>query len=247
MNPTCAVLLIGDELLSGRTEDANMNHIALEMGKIGVRLKEVRVVPDEEDEIIEAVNALRQKYSYVFTTGGIGPTHDDITMKCIAKAFGVDIYRDETVAQAFRDMYGENVKEAVFQMAEFPVGAELIPNTETTAPGFRMENVFVMAGIPRVMRVMLSVIIPQLEKGKVVESKHVDILAGESKVSKEFEEIQVRYHGVVSLGSYPFKHEGVFCTSLVLRSDDNEALHNAFSEVESMLGELGIERFTKAI
>jgi molybdenum cofactor synthesis domain-containing protein len=245
MNPTCSIILIGDELLSGRTEDANMHHIACEMAKIGVRLQEVRVIPDDEDEIIETLNTLRKKYTYVFTTGGIGPTHDDITAACVAKAFGVEIYRDESVVEQFQQRVDYKVREATLKMADFPVGSELIPNPLTTAPGFRMENVFVMAGIPKVMRIMLEEIIPQLETGDVIQSKHVDILAGESKISFHFEAIQNRYEKTVSLGSYPFRHEGEYCTSLVLRSDDAKLLIAAFNDVEAMLIDLKIEKHPK--
>jgi molybdenum cofactor synthesis domain-containing protein len=242
MNPTCALILIGDELLSGRTEDANMNHIACEMARVGVRLQEVRVIPDDEEVIIETLNTLRKAYTYVFTTGGIGPTHDDITTLCVAKAFGVEIYRDEKIVELFKQRRGSKTNEATFKMADFPVGCELIPNDISTAPGFRMDNVFVMAGIPKIMREMLKFVVPLLEKGAVVQSKHVDVLAGESMVSKEFEAIQNKYGKTVSLGSYPFKHEEHFCTSLVLRSDDESQLNAAFSDVEAMIHKLGIEK-----
>lgn len=244
MNPTCSIILIGDELLSGRTEDANMNHIACEMAKIGIRLEEVRVIPDDEGVIIKTLNTLRKKYTYVFTTGGIGPTHDDITTECVAKAFGVEIYRDESVVELFKQRHGNEIRDTVFKMADFPVGAETIPNDISTAPGFKMDNVFVMAGIPNIMRVMLQEIIPHLENGPVVQSLQVDILAGESQISLPFEEIQNKYNKAVSLGSYPFKHDGKYCTSLVLRSDDEGLLSNAFSDVESMLQVLSIEKIT---
>ncbi len=240
MNPTCSIILIGDEILSGRTKDENLNYIACEMVKIGIRLQEVRVILDDENAIIETVNALRKKYTYVFTTGGIGPTHDDITMQSIAKAFKVGTYKDEKIVKQFKQSYGETISEATFKMAEFPIGAELIPNTVTTAPGFKMENVFVMAGIPKVMQIMLKEVLPYLKHGKIVKSKHVDILAGESTISLGFEKIQNKYAGKVSLGSYPFKKDDKYCTSLVLRSDDEELLNSAFNDVKNMLSDLSI-------
>jgi len=239
-NPTCAVILIGNEILSGRTADANLNHIARKMSEIGIVLEEARVIADVKRTIVETVNELREKYTYVFTTGGIGPTHDDITAISIAKAFDVPIVRDEETATLFRKNYGENISEATFKMADFPKGAQLVRNVITVAPGFYIGNVFAFAGIPRVMQAMLQAVIPLLEKGEDIYTKSIDVLAGESKISESFENIQNRYR-TLDLGSYPFKVGGIFGTSLVIRGNDKENVEAAFGEVQSMLKEMNVE------
>lgn len=239
-NPTCALILIGDEILSGRTPDANMNHLARRMSDLGIRFKECRVIPDNKQMIVDTVNELRAKYTYVFTTGGIGPTHDDITVESIAAAFGVAVEKDAGTAKAFEEHFGDRVNDALLKMAHFPAGAELIPNTLSIAPGFRMENVYSLAGVPKIMRVMLEAIVPNLKRGSEVFSKSVDVFAGESIISKGFEEVQRQYVDV-DLGSYPFRHEGQGCTSLVMRSDNTTALDNAYKDVISLLNNLGVE------
>lgn len=236
--PTCAVLLIGDELLSGRTQDANFNHIAVRMGEIGIHMKEARIVPDNEYEIIEALKALKEKYTYVFTTGGIGPTHDDITVQTLARLFQVPVLRDEKTYQAFKDYYKEDLKEATLKMAHFPKGAELIANPMSIAPGFRMENIYCMAGIPAIMRVMLEAVIPTLDTGKVMLSKSIDVYTGESTISKDFESLQEKYPRA-ELGSYPFRNEaGKPCTSLVIRTTDPHTLESAYTDIKTMLKHL---------
>lgn len=239
-SPTCAVILIGNELLSGRTPDANFNVIARRMKDLGIIMKECRVIADHKRTIIETINELREKYSYVFTTGGIGPTHDDITTACVAEAFGVPICRDSGTEKAFRDHYGDRVKEATFQMADFPEGARLIPNAISIAPGFVMGNVFVMAGIPRVMQAMLDSIVPMLERGEEIYTQSVDVFAAESEISLRFEEIQNEFMNV-DLGSYPFKVGDRFGTSLVGQSTDKESLDKAFTKVRNLINELGVE------
>lgn len=239
-NPTCALVLIGNELLSGRTEDANMNHFARRMNDIGVRFLECRVIPDDKSVIVNTLRELKEKHTYVFTTGGIGPTHDDITVDCIASLFQVPIERDVKTVAAFEKHYGERMNDGILKMADFPKGADLIANPLSIAPGFRMENVYCMAGVPKIMRVMLEAIVPTLQKGDEVFSKSVDVFAGESIISKEFEAVQSVYKDV-ELGSYPFLHEGKGATSLVVRSDNTEALESAYKQVISFLDKLGVE------
>ena len=166
---TAAVLVIGDEILSGRTKDKNIGYIADHLTAIGIQLKDVRIVPDEETEIVGAVNALRARYTYVFTTGGIGPTHDDITSDCIAKAFGVAIDVDPRALAIMKPAYekrGLEMTPARLRMARLPQGSELVQNSISTAPGFKLDNVIVMAGIPSIMQVMLDAVTPQLKTGR---------------------------------------------------------------------------------
>lgn len=239
-NPTCAVILIGNELLTGRTPDENMNHIARRMADIGVRFEECRVIPDVKETIVNTLNELRKKYTYVFTTGGIGPTHDDITVECVAYAFQVPVERDDATAKAFEVHFKGRTNEAMLKMAHFPKGAELIPNPLSIAPGFCMENVYCMAGVPKIMRAMLEAVVPNLKKGTEVFTKNIDVFVGESIISKGFECIQ-RQYAEVELGSYPFRHEGKGATSLVMRSDNTTALENAYNEVISLLNNLDVE------
>jgi molybdenum cofactor synthesis domain-containing protein len=239
-NPTCALALIGNELLSGRTEDANMNHFARRMADLGIRFLECRVIPDDQDVIIQTLNELRKNHTYVFTTGGIGPTHDDITVECVARMFQVPVERHTKTAEAFYEHYGERMNDSVLKMADFPKGADLIANPLSIAPGFKMENVYCMAGVPKIMRIMLEAIAPTLRKGTEVFSKSIDVFAGESIISKDFEAVQKDYKDV-ELGSYPFRHEGLGATSLVMRSDNMPSLENAYQEVISFLDKLEVE------
>ncbi len=239
-NPTCAVLLIGDELLSGRTEDANLNYIAKKMTSHGVDLKECRIVADELDAIIPALNELRAKYTYVFTTGGIGPTHDDITVEAVAYAFGLDIYRDESVVKAFHDRKGGLVNENTLKMADFPVGSTLIPNNVSVAPGFNVENVYSFAGIPSIMRSMLDGVMPTLESGAEVISKSITSFAGESRISDQFEAIQNAYPHL-SLGSYPSTQDDKWCTTLVVSGKEEADVAAAFGKVVAMIHDTKIE------
>ena len=237
-SPTAAVLLIGNELLSGRTADANMNHIARRMTDIGVALRECRVVRDEEMEIIEALNALRNRYTYVFTTGGIGPTHDDITVQTVAKAFNVAVQRHQPTVEKMKEYYGDRATDATFKMADFPEGSTLIENPESVAPGFRLGNVFCMAGIPRIMQVMLEAAIPQLQRGDTIHSKALDVMAPESKISAPLEEIQSRYPAL-DIGSYPFRVDNQHGTSLVVRGTDASQVERAYQAIAGMVDELG--------
>ena len=234
--PTAAVLLIGDEILSGRTKDKNLGFIADYLVSLGIDLKEARCVADDEDDIVAAVNALRARYTYVFTTGGIGPTHDDITADAIAKAFGVSIGHHpravDVLTRYFKEI-GREPNEARMRMARVPLGATLIENAVSKAPGFRIENVFVMAGVPKVMNAMMDAIAPTLEKGVPMQSRTVALQGGEGDVAKPLGEIQARYTDVF-IGSYPFEGATGFATNLVVRSRNLEALARAEAEVKAI-------------
>ena len=234
--PTAAVLLIGDEILSGRTKDRNLGFIADYLFALGIDLKEARVVADVEAEIVAAVNALRARYSYVFTTGGIGPTHDDITADAMAKAFGVAInHHPDAVATllAYFKEIGREPNEARLRMARVPKGATLIDNPVSKAPGFQIGNVFVMAGVPKIMQAMLEQVAPRLAKGVPMQSRSIEVLGGEGDLAKPLGEIQSRYPTVI-IGSYPFQSVSGFAASLVLRSRDFPALDAAEAEVKAM-------------
>ena len=237
---TAAVLLIGDEILSGRTKDANSGWIAERLTEMGIDLKEIRVVPDDEPVIVDALNALRARYTYVFTTGGIGPTHDDITADAVAKAFGVGIdYHPDAVA-ALREIFTEDrLNEARLRMARIPFGSDLIVNELSKAPGFRIGNVHVMAGVPKIMQSMFRAIAPGLETGPKMLSETILANAKEGDVGTPLGEIQKR-HPDVSIGSYPFQDEKGYNTNLVIRSRSAEALAAARAEVEAMLEEVRV-------
>ena len=234
---TAALCVIGDEILSGRTKDKNIGYIADQLTAIGIQLKEVRVVPDEEPEIVAAVNALRTRYTYVFTTGGIGPTHDDITADAIAKAFGVGIDVDEralTPMKAYFERRGVELTPARLRMARIPVGAELVENSVSIAPGFMLGNVVVMAGIPSIMQVMLDAATKYLRTGKKMLSAALDLHRPEGEIAGMFEDLQKRYPDV-PMGSYPFIRDGKPGTQLVLRSTDAARLADAENELKVLL------------
>jgi molybdenum cofactor synthesis domain-containing protein len=234
MVPTAAVVLIGDEILSGRTKDRNLGYIADFLTAHGIDLKEARVVPDVADDIAAAVNELRPRHTYVFTTGGIGPTHDDITADAVAQAFGVAIDHDPRAVAILRAHYEPAMlNEARMRMARIPKGAELIVNRISKAPGFRLGNVFVMAGVPQIMQAMLEEIGPSLVKGEPMQARTVTARMGEGDLAKPLKEIQDRYPEVV-IGSYPFEEQGRFGSHLVLRSRNLEALKAALLDTEAM-------------
>ena len=219
-----SLVLIGDEILSGRTEDKNLAYLAKWLGKLGISLSEVRVVLDDEDAIISAVNSLRKKYDYVFTTGGIGPTHDDITTECIAKAFGVEAKIDDDALEKMETyLDGKELTEPLLKMLHIPEGGELIYSPATKAPGYKIENVFVMAGIPKIMQGMLEGMYDYLESGDIVNSRSHEILVGESFFAEELTQIQDQFSNV-AVGSYPFSRDGVYGATIVLRSTDESAL-----------------------
>ena len=234
--PTAAVLLIGDEILSGRTKDKNLGFIADYLVSLGIDLKEARCVADDEDDIVAALNALRARYTYVFTTGGIGPTHDDITADAVAKAFQVPIGHHPRALEILLDYFkeiGREPNEARLRMARVPQGATLIENAVSKAPGFRMENVFVMAGVPKIMQAMMEAIAPGLERGVPMQSRTITLLGGEGDVAKPLGEIQDRYTDVF-IGSYPFEGATGFSTNLVVRSRVPASLEQAETEVKAL-------------
>lgn len=239
---TAAILVIGDEILSGRTQDTNTNHIARFLGAMGIDLRECRVVPDVEEEIMAALNALRARYTYVFTTGGIGPTHDDITADAVAKAFGVGIdYHPEAMAlMAARYKNPEDFNEMRKRMARIPDTATLIKNSVSTAPGFQIGNVFVMAGVPMVMKAMLEELSPRLKRGAIVQVATIEAHLPEGQIAAALAQIQSG-HKTVSVGSYPFYREGGPGTQLVVRGRDAAEVEAAASEIEAAVRIEGVE------
>jgi len=233
---TAAILVIGDEILSGRTKDKNIGYIAEYLTAIGVDLREVRVVPDVEAEIVAALNALRHRYTYIFTTGGIGPTHDDITADCVAKAFGVPIdYDSRAVALLQQRFKGPDLNEARMRMTRIPQGADLVTNKVSLAPGFWIGNVIVMAGVPTIMQAMLDEVGPKLKTGKQMLSESVRADAREGDIGTELGEV-AKAHPDVTIGSYPFfDDKSGPNTNVVVRSRDPEKLAAAKQAVEMML------------
>ena len=236
---TAAILVIGDEILSGRTKDKNIGYIAEYLTKAGIDLREVRVVPDDETEIVAAVNGLRARYTYLFTTGGIGPTHDDITADCVARAFGVSIDVDpRAVEMLLLRMKREDLNEARLRMARIPAGAVLIENPISRAPGFRIENVIVMAGVPAIMQAMLDNVVPTLTKGIPVTARTVDATGlPEGLYAAGLAAIAAR-HPDVSIGSYPSYSPGGFTNQIIARGRDLAVLNGVVTEIEAMLDSL---------
>ena len=235
---TAALLVIGDEILSGRTKDKNIGYIAEYLTNMGIDLKEVRVVPDEEPEIVTTLNALRARYTYVFTTGGIGPTHDDITAECVAKAFGVSIdYHPEAVrimTERVAQTSGQ-MNEARMRMTRIPAGAELVLNKVSAAPGFWLGNVIVMAGVPHIMQVMLDFVAPRLKTGAKMLSELVQADCREGDIGTELGQV-AKAHPEVIIGSYPFQDTRLGGnTHLVMRARDAQKLAAAKADVEAML------------
>lgn len=237
---TAAILIIGNEILSGRTQDTNTSWIAEHLTVLGIQLVEGRIVPDEEKEIIGALNALREKADYVMTTGGIGPTHDDITAESVAKAFGLELEINDDALQMMIDHYGDKkeITPARKKMAMIPKGARLIYNPVSGAPGFQIENVFVMAGVPKIMQAMFDEIKNLMAHGKPLVSRTVTCNLAESQIAEGLSAIQDKYPDV-SIGSYPHYRGGVLGLSLVLRSIDNEPLDLATDNVIELIGSLG--------
>ncbi|WP_112664506.1 competence/damage-inducible protein A [Microvirga flavescens] len=240
---TAALLVIGDEILSGRTKDKNIGYIADYLTAIGIDLSEVRIVPDMEDEIAAAVNALRQRYTYLFTTGGIGPTHDDITADSIAKAFGVAIDHDPRAVALLRERYQEHeLTAARLRMARIPHGADLIENPISKAPGFRIGNVIVMAGVPSIMQAMLDLVAPTLQTGArmVVETVDAGSL-GEGAYGDGLARIAAE-HAEVSIGSYPSFTSTGFNNQIVIRAKDAEAVSRVAKAVRALVESLKSDR-----
>ena len=239
-NPTAALLVIGDEILSGRTKDVNIGATADFCTDLAIDLMEVRVVADVEDDIVAAVNALRARYTYVFTTGGIGPTHDDITADAIAKAFGVELPVNpeaRAMLEARWKERGTEPNEMRLRMARIPEGASLIVNSVSAAPGFRIGNVHVMAGVPAIMQAMMDALAPRLATGAKMMSRSVVAGLREGDYGMPLAAVQKAHPGVV-IGSYPSFLDGVPTTMIVLRSRDNTLLDGAEAAVKSMLDEV---------
>lgn len=232
---TAAILVIGDEILSGRTKDKNIGYIAEYLTNIGIELREVRIVADVQEEIVAALNALRSRYSYVFTTGGIGPTHDDITADSVAAAFGVAIDHDpRAIAMLSERFPADQLNEARLRMARIPAGADLIANSVSKAPGFNIGNVYVMAGVPSIMQAMLDVVAPTLKTGVKILSDTVRAGLREGDIGTALAEV-AKAHPDVSIGSYPFFSETGPDTNVVVRSRDAEKLSAAMVAVTTML------------
>ncbi|WP_435660044.1 competence/damage-inducible protein A [Leisingera caerulea] len=237
VNPTAAMLVIGDEILSGRTRDANMHYLAGELAKHGIDLKEVRIVSDDEAAIITAVKALAGAYDHVFTSGGIGPTHDDITADCIAKAFGAHLdVRDDAraILQAHYDTQGLELNEARLRMARVPDGAELIDNPVSAAPGFTLGNVHVMAGVPMIFQAMVASVIPKLTGGQPMLSQTLRVMRGEGEIAGPLRLLAEGYEDL-SVGCYPFQKDGVFGANVVIRGTDGARIDAAMTELAKEL------------
>ncbi len=237
---TAALVVIGDEILSGRTQDKNVSQIALWLNIQGIRLKEVRVVADDMDAIKEAVNILRARNDYLFTTGGIGPTHDDITVDAISEALGVDVVVHPEASRVLHKYYEKRggVTEARMRMARVPDGADLIANKMSGAPGIRVENIFIMAGVPHITAGMLDALTGQLEGGKPLLSHQVGAWVAESEISEMLRETEKRHEGA-QIGSYPFFREGRVGANFVVRSTDAHVMNACVKALRDGLDELG--------
>ena len=237
---TAAVLIIGNEILSGRTQDTNLAHLAKTLNGYGIQVREARVVPDVEAEIVTAINALRVRYDYLFTTGGIGPTHDDITADCVAKAFGVELEIHPQIAELIqRRPSPPEVMASRMRMARVPRGGGLIHNP-LGPPGFYIDNVYVMAGIPRIMQQMIASLDGKLKRGVVVQSRSVTAYVSEGQIAKGLGAVQDRF-AQVDVGSYPFQRQERFGTTLVMRGSDAAELDAALADVVALIRSLGAE------
>jgi molybdenum cofactor synthesis domain-containing protein len=243
---SAAVLVIGDEILSGRTKDKNTGTIADHLTEVGISLREVRVVSDDEADIIDALNALRARFDYVFTTGGIGPTHDDITADAVAKAFGVTIDVDPRALEVMRQRYTvDELTPARLRMARIPAGADLVDNPVSRAPGFFIGNVIVMAGVPRIMEAMLTGVTPRLRKGAKMIAVSIHVPSPEGTIAPLLGETQTAFSDV-KMGSYPYMEEGRMGVYLVLRAADQARLDEASAALEARLDESGLQHERRA-
>ena len=235
MNPaaTAAVLIIGNEILSGKTQDANLKFLGESFARLGIKLVEARVIRDEPEIIAAVVNELRARYTYVFTTGGIGPTHDDLTAESVARAFGLKLVVDEEARRRISGS-GRELNAARLKMATVPEGASLIDNTVSFAPGFRIGNVFVLAGVPSIARAMFAACEHELEGGNPIVSESLDVWQREGDFAAALEAIAKRYPEV-DIGSYPFSREGRLGASLVVRGADRERVAAAMAEIRATL------------
>lgn len=238
---TCAVLIIGDEILSGRTQDTNLRDIARYLGVIGVDLAEARTVPDVLGEIVDALNALRSRYDYVITTGGIGPTHDDITADAVAAAFGVELEEHPEILAMMTARWGDQLNAARRRMARVPVGGALVKNPVQGPPGFTIGNVFTLAGVPQIMRGMLEDVGPRMRGGRPTVSRTVRVEgSGEGQIAEPLEAV-AKAHPDMSLGSYPFFSADGYGSNLVIRSRDPEQLAAVVAELIEALRRAGID------
>ncbi|TAJ74811.1 MAG: competence/damage-inducible protein A [Phenylobacterium sp.] len=238
---TAAVLIIGDEILSGRTQDTNLRDIARYLGVLGVDLAEARTVPDVLEEIVEALNALRARYDYVITTGGIGPTHDDITADAVAAAFGVELEEHPEIMAMMTARWGDELNAARRRMARVPVGGALVKNPVQGPPGFTIGNVFTLAGVPQIMRGMLEDVGPRMRGGRPTVSRTVRVEgSGEGQIAAPLEAV-ARAHGDMSLGSYPFFGPEGYGSNLVVRGRDPAQLVEVVEELVAALRQAGID------
>jgi molybdenum cofactor synthesis domain-containing protein len=236
---TAAVVIIGNEILSGRTQDTNLRDIATSLGEWGIRVMEARVIPDIEDIIVAVVNEVRARHDYVLTTGGIGPTHDDITAASIAKAFGVELVEHPTIAAFIRRRESPpEIMASRLRMALVPRGAGLIDNSTGGPPGFFIGNVHVMAGIPTVMRAMLASLRSKLTGGAVLQSRSVTVYLGESAIAEPLRQLQAD-HPAMDIGSYPFNKDGRFGTTLVIRGTNTAQLDQLMEKIRAMIVQAG--------
>lgn len=236
-NPTAAMLVIGDEILSGRTRDANMHHLAQELSASGIMLAEVRIVPDVHDRIVGALNDLRAAYRHVFTSGGIGPTHDDITADAVGAAFGVPVdIRDDAraILAAHYARTGLELNAARLRMARIPEGATLIDNPVSAAPGFTIGNVHVMAGVPAIFQAMVAGVLPHLVGGAPLLSQSLDIPRGEGEIAAALGDLAARFPDL-SFGSYPWSRGGVYGTQVVVRGTDGARLDAAMVDLAGLV------------
>ncbi len=237
---TAAIVVIGNEVLSGRVEDANIRFLARALKTQGIRLREARVIPDVLDKIVATVNELRAAHDYVFTTGGIGPTHDDITAEAVARAFGVALERNAQAAAILDEYYGDEINEARLRMANVPVGGELLHNPVSRAPGFRVENVYVLPGVPRIMQAIFDGFKHRLAGGRPVLSRTITAFVPESVAAAGLGTIQQRFPQA-ELGSYPYVRSRRFGTALVVRTEDPLLLDRVSEEVAALVRSLGEE------
>lgn len=238
---TAALAIIGNEILAGRTQDSNTPWIAERLTERGIVLLEVRIIPDQADIIISTVNDLRGRYDYVFTTGGIGPTHDDITAECVAKAFGVELERNELAFRMLEEHYGlTELTPPRAKMSLVPVGSTLIPNPVSAAPGFIIGNVHVMAGVPRIMQAMMDHVLGMIKAGKPILSNTVACNLPESEIAEDLTALQSRYPDI-QIGSYPHYRGGAFGLNLVLRGISQRSLEQATEELVAIIRNHGDE------
>ena len=234
--PTASMLVIGDELLSGRTQDANMHHLANKLTEIGINLSEARFIRDDAAVIVSNIVELSTKFDYLFTSGGIGPTHDDITTDCVAEAFGrqVSVRSDAfNILKKYYDGKGIELNEARLRMARIPEKADLIENRISGAPGYIIENVYVMAGVPRIFQSMLQTVLPNLKKGTPTLSTSIKLYKGEGDIALELEQI-VKAFSKLTFGSYPFNENGIHGTNIVIRGKDKKLMIKAEEKVRTI-------------